>query len=344
MPADRAYDVVVPTTGRRWDFLSAALESIEQQTVAPARILVVVDGNPEAAERLRARGGVVVLEHERPLGPAASRQTGIEAATSAWVAFLDDDDLWRAHKQERLFAYLDEHPACLALRAGYWMFAPAQGASGLFGQAPELLGTSLAELEAAVRLAEPGNDLDYLDIEGRSLELMLERNRGVIGTSMVDRRLLQSLPPVERGLAPGDEYLLFCHVAARTEWHLVRERLELYRLHPGQDSRNAGSAPALAILRAKGLAWGAYGRQSRTPLGSYGATFADEVRQYWWTVLKQTRSPRQALGVYRAGLPLLPRWRHRLAAAVPEPVVWRVREARRRPSADAGAEVARPSW
>jgi glycosyltransferase involved in cell wall biosynthesis len=342
--APRDYDVVVPTTGKHWAYLLAALESIEGQSVPPTRIIAVVDGDHGVAERLQQRGGLDVLLHETRRGEAAARQTGITAATSSWTAFLDDDDLWLSAKQERLFAYLDAHPECRAVRAGYWMFAPPGGASGLFGQTPEVIGNTRAELEVAAASAQPMNDLDYLDIEGRSLELMLERNRGVIGTSMVATEILHSLPHVPEGLSPGADYLLFCHVAAATEWHLLRERLEFYRLHPGQDSRKPGSVPALSILRAKRLAWAAHGEACRLPLASYGRGYADEVRQFWWTVLRQTGSPREALRVYLEGLPLLPRWRDQIASAFPEPAVWRVRSARARLGHESPAPCHRPSW
>ncbi len=340
MAASRDYDVVVPTSGRHWDYLVAALDSVAAQTVPPTRTIVVVDGDEHAGERLRDRGGVDVIVRERRGGAAVARQAGIEAATSTWVALLDDDDLWLPAKQERLFAYVDEHPECRAVRAGYWMFAESGDASGLFGQQPEMVGHDLADLERAARTAEPRNDLDYLDIEGQSLALLMERNRGVIGTSMVATDILQSLPPVPAGLTPGDDHLLFCHVAARTEWHLVRERLELYRLHGGQDSRNPGPEPALAILRGRRIAWDTY-RDQAPPLASYGPSYSTELRRAWWTVLRQTGSPRAALRVYAAGLALLPRWRHRLAAAVPEPVVHRWRGALRRPGHE---QKGRPSW
>jgi glycosyltransferase involved in cell wall biosynthesis len=338
--ASRDYDVVVPTTGRHRDYLLAALDSIAGQTVPPTRVIVVVDGNAEVARELRERGGVDVILHATNRGEAAARQSGIEAATSTWVAFLDDDDLWLPSKQERLFAYVDEHMECRAVCAGYWMFSASEGASGLFGQVPEVYGEDLAQLEQEVRSAVPRNDLSYLDIKGNSLALLLERNRGVIGTSMVQTALLHSLPAVPEGLAPGADHLLFCHVAGHTEWHLVRERLELYRLHGGQDSRSAGARAALSIVRARRLAWDAY-RDQAPPLASYGPSYSTELRQAWWTVLRQTGSPRAALRVYAAGLALLPRWRHRLAAAVPEPDVHRRRRAHRRPGHE---QTGRPSW
>ena len=320
----RDYDVVIPTHGRDLALLLGAVDSVLAQTVPPQRVLVVADGAPGVAPWMHEhRPGVEVIEHDRAWGQAAARQTGMSAATATWIAFVDDDDLWSPVKQEVLFEYVEHHPGCGAVRAGYWTFA-SEGLDipAVFGQVVELRGSELDELEVAARVAAPRNDLSYLEIHGASLELMLERNRGVIGTSMVLREVLARTPAVPPGLHPGDDYLLFCHVAGLTEWHLVRQRLAYYRLHGGQDSRVGGTDRALNILRAKSIAWEVDGARSRRPLSAYGGVYAAEVRGLVWVSLSQGRW-RDALRVYRAGLVLLPRPWHRLLAAVPEPLAWR---------------------
>lgn len=320
------YDVVIPTHGRNPSFLHEAIRSIERQTVPARTIIVVVDGNRNAAEALQlSHPHVRVVLLDKPVGAAAARQAGIEACTSEWVSFLDDDDLWAADKQERTAAYLASHPSCRAVRAGYWMFtdhgSPHQG---LNGQLVEIRGDSVEELEKLAEHAQRLNNFSYLEIEGDSLGLLLEFNRGVIGTSVVRRDVLTSIPSVPSGQRPGDDHLLFIHVASVTEWHLVRERLAFYRLHGAQDTRRGGIRGALGIVSAKSRAWEHHGRTSPRPLVSYGPIYRAELRQLWWPSAKQGRLG-DAARIAAAGFPLLPRWRDRLLALVPEPVVWRVR-------------------
>ncbi len=341
----RDYNVVIPTHGRNLALLIEAIDSVLGQTVLPDRVLVVVDGAAGVGAWLRnRRPSIEVIEHERSLGQAAARQTGMCAATATWIAFLDDDDLWSPVKQQVFFEYVEQHPGCEAVRAGYWMFAsPDAQIPPVFGQVVELVGANLTELEAHALSARPRNDLSYLDIEGASLELMLERNRGVISTSMVRRSVLARTPAVPTGLHPGDDYVLFCHVAALTEWHLVRQRLAYYRLHPGQDSRRGGAGRALSILRSKRIAWEINGARSRRPLSAYGALYAAEIRGLVWVSVKRGRW-RDALRIYRAGIALLPRPWHRLIAAVPEPLAWRTQRVLRSGSdaRDSGPQA--PAW
>lgn len=322
------YDVVIPTHGRSMSLLAESIASVERQTLQARRIVVVVDGNAAAAEHLRAsHPGIQVVCLEEPSGEAVARQAGIMACEAEWVSFLDDDDLWSPRKQQVTAAYVAVHPGCSAVRAGYWIFAGAEDwVAGINGQAVELHADSLDDLEAAAATAVPLNDLDYLDIEGDSLALMLEFNRGVIGTTTVKREILLAIEPVPRGQRPGADHLLFCHVAAETEWHLIKERLGYYRLHSGQDTRSPDPAGARGILQAKRRAWAAHGSRVTRALDSYGPRYRSEVRRFVWSHLRQ-RHAREALATYRYALPLLPRLRDRAAALLPDPLVWHARRA-----------------
>ncbi|WP_330476596.1 glycosyltransferase family 2 protein [Terrabacter sp. C0L_2] len=325
------YDVVVPSHGRHPDLLLAAVDSVLAQSCPPARVLVVMDGNAEASRLLaRARPQVQVLEVEEPRGAAHARQVGIDHATATWVAFLDDDDLWHPAKQERVATWVSARPGCRAVRSGFWTFTePASGVAHVGTLAVELVGSTVDELVAAAATAVPRNDLGYLDIDGDSLALMLERNRGVIGSSVVRRDLLQSLPAVPAGLRPGDDHALLTLVASRTEWQLMDERLLFYRAHAAQDTRDAAGDAMADLVRARITLWDLVGDVAPRPLESYGPVYRGEVRQMAWSLVSEGRVS-AALSGYRAAARLLPRRRDRLLVLVPEPVAWRWRHRRPR--------------
>ena len=81
-------DVVVPTVGRDslWRLLSALGDGVGPR---PGRVLVV-DDRRDRSRALAVPGWVEVVPG-RAAGPAAARNLGWRRATSAWVAFLDDD-------------------------------------------------------------------------------------------------------------------------------------------------------------------------------------------------------------------------------------------------------------
>lgn len=96
---------VVIATFRRPDALTRAVASVLAQSVAVGEIVVVDDSSPTpvpAFDDPRIR----VLRRAENGGQGAAYRDGLAAVRRPIVAFLDDDDLWRADKIERQLAAL----------------------------------------------------------------------------------------------------------------------------------------------------------------------------------------------------------------------------------------------
>jgi len=89
---------VVIATYNRPQSLSACLESLEEQTIAPYEVVVVVDGGPvdESQEVIRAFKGhnrlnILEVINRENRGAPISKNRGAEATSGDIVAFVDDD-------------------------------------------------------------------------------------------------------------------------------------------------------------------------------------------------------------------------------------------------------------
>ncbi len=79
--------------------LGRAIESVLMQTRHVQEIIVVDDGSTDGtADIARRYSGVKVLSTPLRSGASVARNTGIRAAQSDWVAFLDADDEWLTDK------------------------------------------------------------------------------------------------------------------------------------------------------------------------------------------------------------------------------------------------------
>lgn len=88
------FSVVIPChNAERW--IEAALQSVANQTFAPHEIIVVDDASTDASLAvIEGVGFPVSLIRVNASNAAVARNSGIEAATGDWIAFLDADDIW----------------------------------------------------------------------------------------------------------------------------------------------------------------------------------------------------------------------------------------------------------
>lgn len=84
---------VVVRTRDRLPLLREALESIER-TQYPAQIVVVNDGGESPAEIVKQHGRATLIETAVSRGRSAAMNSGVRAAATPWISFLDDDDLF----------------------------------------------------------------------------------------------------------------------------------------------------------------------------------------------------------------------------------------------------------
>ncbi len=96
----RDVSVIVPTHDRR-ERLRLALRSALAQRDVDLEVIVVDDGSSDGTGALVDGLGdprVRLVRNDVALGESRARNRGISEAGGAWVAFLDDDDLWAPDK------------------------------------------------------------------------------------------------------------------------------------------------------------------------------------------------------------------------------------------------------
>ncbi|HVR43184.1 MAG TPA: PIG-L family deacetylase [Thermoanaerobaculia bacterium] len=84
---------VVVRTRNRPRLLREALASIRNSS-ADAPIVVVNDGEEPVASALEGFESISLEEKKRPAGRSEAMNRGVRAASTEWIAFLDDDDLF----------------------------------------------------------------------------------------------------------------------------------------------------------------------------------------------------------------------------------------------------------
>lgn len=105
--------VILPTYNRP-NKIQTAVDSITNQTYENIEIIIVDDASQEdyvdkISKNVATKYEPTVIKHNKNMGQAAARNTGIRAANGKYIAFLDDDDIWEPTKIEKqLRVMIDE--------------------------------------------------------------------------------------------------------------------------------------------------------------------------------------------------------------------------------------------
>jgi glycosyltransferase involved in cell wall biosynthesis len=166
-PMTPLFSVIVPTYDRP-TYLREAVESVLSQSISDLEVIVIDDGSPTplgdlADERVR------VIHHVSNHGPAAARNSGLEAATGRYITFLDDDDLYLPDRLEITLQGLERAPIVVCWSR--WMDEPGRPGRRLDGDvsreiAANLvphLGTTTLERSVARRFDEAFDAVQDVD-------------------------------------------------------------------------------------------------------------------------------------------------------------------------------------
>ena len=115
--------VVIPTRNRA-RVLVRAVRSVLGQTCGDFELLIVddasTDGTGDAVRRFDDPR-IVLIRHEVNRGVSAARNSALDRAAGAFVAFLDDDDEWLPEKLERQLTQFDRAPHRVGMMcSGYY--------------------------------------------------------------------------------------------------------------------------------------------------------------------------------------------------------------------------------
>ena len=133
-PGDPSRVSVIVRTKDRPGLLREALDSLRAQTFDDFETIVVNDGDALDRASLEPPPGrrLSVVRPAPPGGRARALNAGLRASTGPYVAYLDDDDLFRPAHLEKLAGFLDGHPEVGAAFAAVEQVLQRAGPDGSF--------------------------------------------------------------------------------------------------------------------------------------------------------------------------------------------------------------------
>jgi glycosyltransferase involved in cell wall biosynthesis len=180
-------------------YVTQAIESVLDQTLLPAEVVVVDDGSSDStAEVVQRYPPPVHYRRQTNQGPGAARNLGIRESKGEFLAFLDSDDLWLPEKLRLQKALLDENPELDLVFCNMSQFRspefPADVTAGsatgeAAAQPSTLISCMLARRRAFDRVGPLRTDLkaEFVEWYGRAQEAGLQMQ--TLDVLLVKRRI-----------------------------------------------------------------------------------------------------------------------------------------------------------
>jgi glycosyltransferase involved in cell wall biosynthesis len=207
--------VIIPTRNRA-ALVQKAIESIlaSQSALLQAEIIVVDDGSTDATEATVKAYPITYLRGPGK-GVSIARNTGLKAATGAYITFLDDDDLWPANNLEQQIRLLEANPQFGAVCSQVVLTDDtAASTSARYPNPPFQSGWMFPDF------------LSYIP---------------QVGSLLVRREVVAAVGGFEAGLQGGEDWDWALRVALHCQIGFVPEVALLWRMHGAARVDGAGN-------------------------------------------------------------------------------------------------------
>jgi len=194
-------------------YVQQAVRSVLAQTYGDLEVIVVDDGSTDGtAEVIEAFAAddKVRLVRQQNQGQPKAKNAGIRAARGEFIAFCDADDLWDPRKLELQLPAFDD----------------------------PMVGVAYSLTMTIDDAGRPTGEMSGHGPSGHVLAELFIRNFVPFGTTIVRRRVIETCGMFDESLAMGIDWDLWLRVARSWKFAQIAAPLYLYRVWPGQMSKN----------------------------------------------------------------------------------------------------------
>lgn len=231
--SEQLISIIVPVY-KAGAYIGETIASVVAQTYTDWELILVDDCSPDdtcaviehviAAQTPAAQARIRLIRKDRNEGAARARNTGVDAATGRYLAFLDADDVWMPDKLARELAYMRERSAAFVFTS-YAYGDEAARPTGKAVHVPQTLtfreALSRTVIFTSTTLFDtariPKEDLHMPDIGSEDTALWWTLLRSGITAYGLDELLVTYRRPAGQSLSSNKR------VAIRRIWNLYRE-------------------------------------------------------------------------------------------------------------------------
>lgn len=212
-------------------YIADAINSVHQQTLPVAELIVVNDGSTDRSAAIAESMGARVV-HQQNQGLSGARNRCVREAKQPWIAFIDADDVWEPDKIERQMEIVSNYPEVGFVFGDYLSF----------DERGTLVRSWLEyfrkDYEAQPKRSVKGAAIiDQLDATFPNIGYFL-----VPSSVLISRELLETIGPFDESFECAEDFDCFLRAHAKRPMAVVEKILMRRREHANNASSRRTNA------------------------------------------------------------------------------------------------------
>lgn len=204
------FSVIIPLYNKA-PYVAKAIRSVLAQSFSDYELIVMddgsVDGSAMIAQQLLERRENAHLIHQENAGVSVARNNGVAASHGEYLCFLDADDWWEPTFLEEMSRLIEQHPD-----------------AGIYGTSYYIVKNGKKRVASiGVESDFTDGEINYCRVYAKTLCMPLWT-----GAVCMPRTMFNEAGGFPKGIALGEDFLLWMHIALKHNVVLLNKPLSNY--------------------------------------------------------------------------------------------------------------------
>jgi len=218
------FSVIIPLYNKA-PYVAKTIQSVLSQTYTDYELVIVDDGSTDQSAEI-AMASIAGHDHchlirQEDQGVSMARNHGVDASQGEYLCFLDADDWWEPGFLEGMAGLISSFPE-----------------AGIYGTNYTIVNETKHKTRVSPIGVEPGFEkgyINYCQVYAATMAMPLTSS-----SVAIPRRVFEEMKGFPEGIAMGEDFLLWIHIAMKYKVAFLNQPLACYNQDVDQQHRSVG--------------------------------------------------------------------------------------------------------
>lgn len=211
---------VIITTRNRLEYLKEALKSVLNQTYQNIEIIIVNDASEDGTKEYLntiENKNIKIINNHNPKGANYCRKAGLNLSKGHYIAFLDDDDIWKKDKIKKQLSIMKQYDDVGIVTCHY---------IGINEKGQKII-------------SKKPKEINYIDNQKSINKLLFSNFIGGFSFPLIRANLIKDENLIDENIQSSQDIIFYFEILKKgCSIYKINEQLVLYRYHNNNQISN----------------------------------------------------------------------------------------------------------